>query len=480
MRKLLLGTAAVALGMSFAAAEANAQVQLDIGGYAKLYGTWLDQDETGDNPDTAAANEATETRSMDFARDTEIHFTGETTLDNGLLIGFHTEATADVSGPANATNDSFAVQESYAYFSGAWGRVNFGAEDGATYLLQVAAPSADSNVDGIRQRINPINHGGLTDLGSFAGGATNADDITLSDIFGGGVVASSVNLAAAASTGLILDAGAAGINTAGDVYAGANAAAALGALSGRLDYDHATSGFEDKLTYMTPVFNGFQAGVSYTPELGSGIGASGFAGNNLDDVTNDYGSVYELAARYEGQFDQVGVAIGGGYSHTELEEDTAAGAAPGLGNAVFVTDLDGNGIDAGDDAETLDDREAWNVGVDFDWMAFGLGGAYLEDDNGVTGDALESETWVVGLDYTTGPFKLGASYLTQDQAFGGAELESDRWTGGVVYTYGPGMTFRGSISYTDFEENLGTATATTSATGDADATSLLLGTQINF
>ena len=51
------------------------------------------------------------------------------------------------------------TEESYAYFSGAWGRVNFGKEDGANYLLQVATPSADENFDGLRQYINPQNTG---------------------------------------------------------------------------------------------------------------------------------------------------------------------------------------------------------------------------------------------------------------------------------------------------------------------------------
>ena len=49
--------------------------------------------------------------------------------------------------------DTFEIEESYAYFSGAWGRVNFGSEDGAAFLLQVAAPSADANIDGLRQQV---------------------------------------------------------------------------------------------------------------------------------------------------------------------------------------------------------------------------------------------------------------------------------------------------------------------------------------
>lgn len=474
MRKLLLGTAAVAVGMSFVASPAQAQVSLELGGHTKMYGVWLDQDETGDDPTTTAVNEAVDVRDLDIQRDTEIHFTGETTLDNGLTVGFHTEAHTDGSDAAGG-GDDFNVEESYAYFSGAWGRVNIGAEDGSTYLLQVAAPSADTNVDGLRQYINPIRHTALSNLSTFG---APADNITLVNIFGGG----GGSVGAQILNTIVFDGGAIG-GDANDVRLGANRAAALGAVTRRLDYDHATSGYENKFTYMTPVFNGFQGGFSYTPELGSGAGIglnSGGAGNNLDDTINDFGEVWELAARWEGMLDQVGVAFGGGWSQSELERD-AVGGATGCGAAVFYVDVDASGTcTAGDGISTMDDREAWNVGLDLDWKAFGLGGGYTEDDNGVSGDDLEAETWFVGVDYTTGPFKLGASYLSQDQNFAAAELEQDRWTGGVVYTYGPGMTFRGSISYTEFEENLGARTATTSASDEADATSFLLGTQINF
>ena len=98
--------------------------------------------------------------------------------------------------------------------------------------------------------------------------------------------------------------------------------------------------------------------------------------------------------------------------------------------------------------------------------------------NGTQGD---EETLVVGVDYTTGPFKLGASYLTQDGTLsvagntGTDGVETERYTGGVVYTYGPGMTFRGSISHVEHDNVAGLTR------GDSlDATSVLLGTQINF
>src|SRR5262249_39637166 len=106
-------------------------------------------------------------------------------------------------------------------------------------------------------------------------------------------------------------------------------------------------------------------------------------------------------------------------------------------------------------------------------------------------DTISSEkTWDVGADYTTGPFKLGLSYLHSDApisligtsgSHGTDGIQAKRWTGGVVYTYGPGMTFRGSVSYVKFDDVAGIHVGA-NANGETSpsATSVLLGTQINF
>lgn len=146
MKKLLLTSVAIS-GLAFAA-PAHAEIDLEIGGFFNGYGAYVDQDETS----------GTESNSFGLLRHSELHFGGETTLDNGLTIGAHIEFEIDSGDTSNAN-------ESYIYFSGDWGRVNFGAEDGAAYLLQVAAPSADSNVDSIRQYIQPFStNGGLTPI----------------------------------------------------------------------------------------------------------------------------------------------------------------------------------------------------------------------------------------------------------------------------------------------------------------------------
>ena len=351
MKKLMLSAAVAALALSAAPAMAQDEsgVKLNLGGQFKGYVNYANQDDVGVN----------EIRSFDILRDTEVHFGGETTLDNGLTVGAQIEARADAG-------DGFELDESYAYFSGTWGRVNFGDEDGAAYLLQVAAPSADENIDGIRNFINPLN--------SFAA----------------------------------------------------------------IDYGNDVAGDSDKITYLTPVFSGFQAGLSYTPEINAAS-----RGNNGNSISNNGGleDVYEVAARYEGEFSGVGFAAGAGYTHGSQEVDVVG----------------------------QDDFKEWNVGLDANMGAFGLGAVYTENNN--ASDANDNnETWVVGADYTTGAYKLGASYLNNDSDATGADVETDRFAVGAQYSYGPGMSFRGTVSHTEVD--------TTAA--DTDGTAVTVGTQINF
>ncbi len=367
MNKLLLSSAVAVLALSAAPAFAqdDSTLKLNLGGHFKGYVNYTDQDQDLIVGETAGTND------FDILRQTEVHFGGETTLDNGLTVGAQIEAVAD-------GGESFDLDESYVYMAGTWGRVNLGDEDGAAYLLQVAAPSGDDNIDGIRQFINPINFGTAGGLDTF--------------------------------------------------------------YDGGIDYANDIAGNADKITYLTPVFSGFQAGVSYTPNLDpDDLASRGANGNSLNDA-DTIDNIWEAALRYEGSFNNVGMILGGGYTFADS------------------------------------DTSQWNVGGDFDIGAFGLGAVYTQTEASVDGAGpllglTDTDTIVVGGDYTTGPFKVGVSYLNQDAD---DLLEVDRYTGGVIYTYGPGMSFRGSVSYADFD------TDAALGGGDADATSVLLGTQINF
>ena len=67
---------------------------------------------------------------------------------------------------------------------------------------------------------------------------------------------------------------------------------------------YAGAGFGDgaSLLYFSPVINGFQFGVSYTPESGE----EARSGNADNPEGND---VYSVGARYDGAFGDAGVAI---------------------------------------------------------------------------------------------------------------------------------------------------------------------------
>ena len=334
MKKLLLSSAAICGLVAFSAAEAQAQIEVSVGGHTKQYLGWLDQDTDGTR----------EERNFDHLAESELHFNAVGVADNGLEYGFHVEMEVD------NTDGSDTIEESYLFLSGDWGRVNIGAEDGANYLLQVAAPSADSNIDGIRQYIQPVNY----------------------EVAGLGAVATFVDVEG-------------------------------------FDYDNDATGSDNKATYLSPIMNGFQAGFSYTPEIDDSL--NGLEGFNEDDVDDAVGSAYEAALRYEGTFNNVGLAFGAGYTHVNIEEETA----------------------------TSDDFTEWNIGLDLDIGAFGLGAIYTESEDGTAGapgfigfgEDSETDTIVVGVDYTTGPFKLGASWFNQDSedTFIAGEVETDRYTG---------------------------------------------------
>jgi hypothetical protein len=445
MKRLLVGTAAVALGLTFAA-PAHATLQLGVAGHFKGYVSWDSQDTQKNDPATAA-DEATPVRHFDILRDTEIHFTGETTLDNGLTVGVHVEAMADAG-------DGFFVDESYGYFSGNWGRFNLGDEDGAAYLLQIAAPSADSNVDGIRQYVNPVNYNAAPGAVGILSNVINA---------GGNV----------ALNALVLDVDGSGTKTAGDVLAGSAFSTGLFADLFKMDYAQDTTRHADKLTYLTPVFSGFQAGASYTPSAASnsssfaGVNSRSF-GNSLKNGGDDgIGSAWEVAGRWEGKVNNdFGLNLGGGWTHINNSSS---------GSLLFI-DTNGNGVHNAGEA-TFGDRQArdeWNLGADLNVSAFGVGLVYTHDDMGFKGN-FARKVWDGGVDYTTGPFKLGASYMNLRQELGGdafgGRAKTQRYSGGAVYSFAPGMSFRGSV---------GVVKTRVTDADSVDATYGLLGTQINF
>jgi len=385
MKKVLLaGTALVATALI--ASPAKADLKLDLGGHFSGYGVYVDED-------TAPAAGFDD---LFIRKNTEIHFTGETTLDNGLTVGVHIEQ--DIENQNN--ND-----ESYAYFSGGWGRVNFGNEDGAAYLLQVAAPSADSNVDGLRSTIQGFT---FDPSGAGAGVTTASLDYDHAH-FGSNPSANAASIAALA--GVTVD----------------------------------TS--VDRFTYLTPKFNGFQAGFSYAPrsELAVGI----LNGAPLAAPVAAFEDLWEVAARWDGEFEGVGISLGAGYSAA----DESTPGAPVTG-----------------------DPEGWNVGFNIAWNQFSFGGAWLDEED-VVGLNIDTRTWVLGAAWDNGPYHVGASYLDREDDAAAGDIDSYKATIGGGYTFGPGMTFRGAVAWGEAANPAG---GLPGGATEGEFTQVTLGTDIQF
>lgn len=424
MKKLLLISTAI-VGVAMMSAPAQAELKLDLGGFFRGYGVYADNNEV--------AGAAASLHKFEFRRDTEVHVKGETTLDNGLTVGAYGELKI------NNGSDSVLGDEIYGYFSGGWGRFNLGSEDGAGYLLQVAAPSADSNIDGMRVNIaalNPTIAQGTAGLVT-ALGASNMLDTT--------------------------------------------------------DYEHADFRQTDRLTFLTPKFNGFQGGLSYAPKPGEASKVAGMAldqdglGSVLAGVGTaaQYKNLWEASARYDGEFQGFGFSFGGIYSDSSNEVDvTAAVINAATANNYYIND----GV------------KTWSLGTSVAYSGFSLGGGYKIGTseriaqtldagdlaaNVTTGD-ITNTTWNVGAGWDNGPYHAGASYLHSNidldavavaanaQNIAATSFTTTKAAVGGGYTFGPGMTFRGAVAWGKFNA------PGTGAANDNRFTQVSLGTDIQF
>lgn len=370
---LFLLTPVLILANPLLASAETDPVKLGLSGHAKIYGNYAKQ------------NGGSTSRKTDLLRDIDLTMSGETTLSNGLTVGAAITADGDAG-------DSFEIEDSFIFTSGNWGRLSAGTEDGSAFMLQVAVPSADENVDGIEPFVQPLGF----DNTNLAG--TDFEDTV---------------------TGSFLTYG-----------------------------NYLTAG-TDKVTYVTPVMNGLQAGISYTPDVMNFNHSSRSGANTTGNVLNEYGSAWEGALRYENKVSETtNYRVGAGYTTIAVERTNGA--------------------------STVDTLKEWNVGFDMDMGNVGIGTAYTENNGGVVAKDNDSKTYVIGADYTMGSVRYGASWLHNTHEDSATEkVTANRYAVGAVHEYGPGMSLRASVSRL-------TADAPNSIGGDVNGTAVTVGTEILF
>lgn len=141
MKKILFASSAI-VAVAFAGqAQASEPIKLSVGGYMEQWIGFADEDAP-----------ATSGRVNAFQSDTEVYFSGSTTLDNGIEIGARIELEGETSDDQ--------IDEQFLFVNGGFGRIEMGKNDSAADSMAISAP-----------RVGPVgpNDGGIEDWYNEAG-----------------------------------------------------------------------------------------------------------------------------------------------------------------------------------------------------------------------------------------------------------------------------------------------------------------------
>lgn len=321
-------------------------------------------------------------RSQGFRNDSEVSIRVDGKSDNGLGYGAVIDLEADVTGDSD--NQGLNASRTYVYLDGGWGRFELGSNQGASATMAIDADNI------------AVATGGINGAWTYFANHPGANFISTPELV--------------AEHGSTLAAG-----------------------------DESTDN-NNKITYYSPRFSGFQLGVSYAADLTD----RGQTVTRTDTGTSA-GDVFDLGLNWEGNFDAVSIGL----------------AATGT-----WADADSNREDIG----------AWNVGGKVGYMGFSVAGSYGDwgdslQPNGVNNDD-NSDYWTLGAAYEGGPFGVSATYINSNYDQGTTENDFDNFVLGADYKLAPGLTPYAEVSFYDYDA--------TGRANDNDGTVFLLGTQLAF
>ncbi len=355
MKKLLLGSTALAVGGLMAApAMAADPIKMGVGGYYQFYAL------AGSIEGTYATNgNSVQYKGLQFIQEGEIHFIGQSKMDNGTTIGVRVELEAWNPGTvstAGTPSNARQIDEAYLFAFGDWGRVEFGSKDDAGYIMYYGAPSA------------LLGFGFFQHNSSFSW--TNP-------------TANTNNKAAFRISTQTID----------GQYQDVN-----------------------RINYYTPRFAGLQIGVGYAPKinapttvfgtsgLGSGPGANTGGVCGFNDATtangcptndNSWQDAWVVGANYLNKFGAVSVAAYVSYSSMAFVPAYQFSATA----ANLVT------------GANLGNWKQFVAGAQLTYEGFTLGGSFGWDNNGMgtnyyTGLNNDTRSYALALMYETGPWQL--------------------------------------------------------------------------
>ena len=379
MNKLLLGTTAIVgaslvmAGGAYAAkpkVKVNGGIQFEFGGSTQDLETFQD---------SAGATTAGPNRGYAFGTNSEVHINVSGKTDAGMKWKARVEFETDTNVASQAKES--AIDELWIRFSGSWGQIHLGNEDGAEDLMHFSGEQA------------------------------------------------------------VKKAGAGGVDGHWDDFVGWREVNSRFAHEPTLTEDSSDA---TKITYFTPRIGGLQVGVSFTPDTGANgqsfsTDQDGDFENTLGfgvQFKKKFGGV-KVAAAVVGHFGEIEDEPG------EDKEDLAAwmvGAEIGYGGWKLGGAYQDNG-DGGEDVSSSDqDSTAWDVGLGYSSGPVILGLSYLhaEVEKGDDGED-EGDTVNFGATYMLGG---GARVFAEVFWFDTESAESSGTTNdGYGFILGAGVKF---------------------------------------
>jgi outer membrane protein OmpU len=186
-------------------------------------------------------------------------------------------------------------------------------------------------------------------------------------------------------------------------------------------------GDAEKVIWFSPRIAGFQLGLSYAPDSqrNDQIAGQGPSIPAFDNNAGAFNDVISVGLNYVETFNDIDVAVSGGYLHGEQQQNTA-----------------GN-----------DDIEEWSAGLNVGFAGFTVGASIRLSNQGANNADLT--IWDAGVTYATGPLTVGFTYLHGESEATGGSDETDQFLVSGVYNIGPGVDLWGGVKWFEYDSGIG-------------------------
>ena len=436
MKKVLLAsTALVALGA--VSAQAAEPIKLGLGGYIVENIGYSENNKFNSNASPASV------KKVQFFNqdDMQLSITGSTKLDNGISVSVQVDMYGTATPPSRSIN-------------AACGKTNLltGAANGATYCsgnevikrsFATVSTAVGTLILGEREDATYIVHNSAPDVSPL---------------------------------GPIGD---------GYWYWWVSSPSQHRGLS--LDNDSRYDDRGNKISYVTPAWNGLAAAFSYVPS----ISASANSGPGAPPASIDYANSANKG--YINATDFGGDAFGGGlaYANTFGALSVKADATVVQANIANLTIYQG-GLNLGYGGwvvggsllnRDVGSNESVN-GAYTSTIAATLGGAGTTAAALAQAAAYAGNAMTAGISYTTGPLAFSGSYFHDNSKSlvglngTGRADSTEVYQFGAAYTAGPGVIFRGGVTYVDYKGTQ--ASAASPYLNNNDGIAVVTGLKLSF